>query len=38
MHVDGSGWVDQRTSPNLGLFPIEVEQYLNSAMCEGRPR
>ncbi len=37
VHVDGPGWVDQRTSPILGLFPIAVEQYLNSAVAVHAP-
>ncbi|MBO3089495.1 hypothetical protein [Cellulomonas dongxiuzhuiae] len=36
-HVDGPGWVDQRTSPIMGLFPIAVEQYLNSAVAVHAP-
>lgn len=35
--TEGPGWVDHSTNPIQGLFPIAVEQYLNSAVAVNAP-
>ena len=37
VEVDGPGWVDHSTQPIMGLFPLAVEQYLNSAVAIHAP-
>lgn len=32
--VFGPGWVDQRTTPIMGLFPLSVERHVNSAVAD----
>lgn len=32
--VSGPGWVDQRTTPIMGLFPLSVERHVNNAVAE----
>lgn len=32
--VIGPGWVDQRTTPIMGLFPLSVERHVNSAVAD----
>lgn len=32
--VIGPGWVDQRTTPIMGLFPLSVERHVNGAVAD----
>lgn len=35
--IAGPGWVDHKTHPIMGLFPLSVERYLNSAVARHAP-
>jgi len=35
--VQGPGWVDHKTIPISGLFPLSVERYLNAAVAHHAP-
>ena len=32
--VAGPGWVDQRMTPIMGLFPLSVERHVNNAVAD----